>query len=267
VRPLILQSGGTNSAYTTYPDGCAFLERFAGWSLVRGDEIFGWGPFSSDYEHALALLDIDWRRNRFLRRCDIDGIRELVASCGLPLEHGSPEVDRWKQRFYRQVRIPNFIMPVARYQMKHCDIELPFLTRAFQDRMTATAPALRANKKIAIDALTAATPKHLADIPLATGRNWQQHEPFLCLPNDTLAEIVSVLRRADGLRPYIDIDSVLSSFEAQVAGTYRSYRPAWAERMRRFPKYGRIADHFVDPRVTPAILVKNLYAMHTFLFT
>jgi hypothetical protein len=130
---LILESGGVNDAYTSYPDGIAELsklaERFSG--IVRGDETFGWGITATSATHAAEQLNIDLE-NR-LDGCLIHPQAEVPGLLGQVTDwrddFSPDESDVWKNAFYRQVRLPRLILPVARWQKLAGTVEFPFTKR------------------------------------------------------------------------------------------------------------------------------------------
>jgi hypothetical protein len=64
--------------------------------------------------------------------------------------------------------------------MKFASVEMPYLSRKFQDKMAVTNPSMRSDKKIAREALEHSMNDAVSYIPIASGNNWKKSEPFLC---------------------------------------------------------------------------------------
>ena len=218
---LILASGGMNDAFTSYPDGMDFFGQISSGfdCVIRGDETFGWGPTSHSIFDSTALLNIHmndqltWAvRPNVTFPENIESLLRNWADCNSTVT--GPNADTWKNRFYRKVRIPRFIMPIARWQAQHVVITYPYLTRSFITRMTQTELKKRDDKRIIREALVKCSPASIRAIPQSTSPTWRFVEPLLNLSDEVIGEMIDILLAPSQIDEIIDAIIVAHQFKS-----------------------------------------------------
>lgn len=187
----------------------------------------------------------------------------------LPARNGL-NVDAWKNEFYRVHRVQNFLMRIAGFQLMHCHIDLPYLSRNIQGRFANTGYQLKSAKRLVRDALTVASPGDILRIPLATQKNWKSWEPFLSLPDQVMGQIATELRSSE-LAGLVDMDSLLrnrehwrlagSHYKWNVGNIVRKVHETLGLGLRGQQLFGLVP----FPKLQAHMLVKRLWATHVFL--
>src|SRR5690606_15059701 len=176
---LCMATGGTNDAFTTYPDGMKVFADIASEfdCVLRGDHSFGYGGhseslFQSAYDLGINYKDdLNWTlRDPYHDELNIEAVFEEQEQVSPQLS--GTAVNEWRHRSRRLTRNPRAHLPIGQLQADHTTIAYPLLTRNIVKRMARTETAKRNNKVIAHEALAMGSPPDIKRIPHSNKHTW-----------------------------------------------------------------------------------------------
>jgi asparagine synthetase B (glutamine-hydrolysing) len=276
---LCISTGGTNDAYTTYPDGMQVFSRVAsGFDCVlRGDHSFGFGLHSESlFQSAFELgmnykEDLNWAlRAQHQNTINLESVFEFQERVSVQLK--GTAVNEWRHRSRRLTRNPRMHLPIGQLQAEHNMVAYPLLTRNIVKRMARTDTTRKNNKLIAHEALSKGSPPDIKRIPHSTRRTWQTGEPLLNLPKDILQEMVEIVSKPGILSDVINEPGVIEKFNGVFESTGKASRGGLGKSARQVLKklLPKRMVHGYQERVsypkTPSYMVfKRLFAVKVFI--
>lgn len=273
-------TGGTNDAFTSYPDGMdafgAIASQFD--CILRGDHVFGYGPCShSIYDTALIMgmnveEGLDWARAPKLQ----DGFDPKAAFEkyeDLALRHTGSDANEWKHKLFRITRSPQYLMPIGRLLGQHVPVVQPLLTRRMIQRMSRTDTAFRDTKQLAVRALESSSPEQVRNVPFASRSTWKGGEPLLNLPDEVIQEMIRIVKTSNPLSSIVDDMAVTERFTQYIASMGSLDRVSMKQRAKQFVKkflpkamLGSYKKTTTKPRNVPSHMVfKRYFAMKAFI--
>lgn len=276
---LSISTGGTNDAYTTYPDGMKVFASIASEfdCVLRGDHSFGFGGhseslFQSAYDLGINYKeDLNWLlRPEYQNRLNVEAVfaeQEQVD----PLLKGTA-VNEWRHRSRRLTRNPRAHLPIGQIQAEHAMVAYPLLTRNIVKRMARSATWQKNNKQIAHDALAVASPPDIRRIPHSSRHTWQTGEPLLNLTPEILQQMMDFVQRPGVLGELIDEALVAARFAPCINSTGKPIQPSLQKSAKKvikrlLPK--RLLTTYRDrssfPRTPAHMAFKRLFAIKAFV--
>jgi hypothetical protein len=222
---LCIATGGTNDAYTSYPDGMSNFRQVAREfdCIMRGDHVFGLGPFADTVSESAYLLNINFADNlnwalkpTYQNTVDITSVFEEQE--GISANGTGPAANAWRHISYRKSRSPRFLLPIGQLQAQHTEVTYPFLTKEIVSRMSRTDSTLRDEKRIAHEALAACSPPDIRRIPLSNQPTWKNTEPLLNLPPEVVDEMIRIVGQANILSEIVDDSVIIDGYKAFLLG-------------------------------------------------
>jgi hypothetical protein len=275
---LCMATGGTNDAYTTYPDAMKkFAKVAAGFDcILRGDHSFGFGSRSDSlFQSANGMCmnfkdDLNWAlRPEYQGRVDVESVFEEQEQVSRQLKGSG--VDPWRHRSRRLTRNPRAHLPIGQLQAQHTMIGYPLLSRSIVSRMARSDVRMRNDKQIAIDALAFASPPDILRIPHSSRHTWAAGEPLLDLPQEVLMEMAQIIRKPGILSEIVDEQGVVEMFWASLSSGKAPSRPPLKSVVKSALKKllpTRINHKYRDvnwPRTPVHMLFKRLFAAKVFI--
>ncbi|HUM66786.1 MAG TPA: hypothetical protein PLV32_13095, partial [Chitinophagaceae bacterium] len=276
---LCIATGGTNDAYTTYPDGMKVFSEIASEfdCVLRGDHSFGFGGHSESlFQSAFDLCinfkeDLNWAlQPKYQNQIDIQAVFEKQEQVSAQLKGSG--VDEWRHRSRRLTRNPRAHLPIGQLQAEHTIIAYPLLTRNIVKRMARTVTVKKNDKMIAHEALAIGSPPDIKRIPHSTRHTWQTGEPLLSLPNHALQEMVEVVSKTGILSEIIDEPAVVERCQEMFQSAGKVNRPGLRKNAKQLLKKllpKRILHSYKEKVActrTPAHMVfKRLFAVKVFI--
>lgn len=219
-KDLCHATGGTNDAYTSYPDGMGYFAKVAAGfdCIMRGDHVFGMGPYSDSLLRSAWLLSIkvadnmDWAlRPEFQNKVNLASVFEKQE--GVPATATGDVANAWRHASYRKSRSPRFIMPVAQLQGQFTEVTFPFLSKEIVARVSRTDTKLRDSKRIAREALAACSPPEVKRVPFTSQSTWPNGEPLLSIPPDVLKRMIEVASQPGILSEIVDASAIIENYK------------------------------------------------------
>lgn len=276
---LCIATGGTNDAYTTYPDGMkVFSEIASGFDCVlRGDHSFGYGGHSESlFESAFDLCmnfknNLDWGLEpSFQNRIDLEAVFEEQEQVSVQLS--GTAVNEWRHRSRRLTRNPRAHLPIGQLQAEHREVAYPLLTRNIVKRMARTRTAWKNNKLIAHEALALGSPPDIKRIPHSSKHTWAAGEPLLNLPASILGEMAKVVDRPGILSDIVNEQAIIERFRSALESLGRSgargLRKNVKQALKKLLPKGVVRTYQAAglyPKTPPYMVFKRLFAMKVFI--
>lgn len=276
---LCMSTGGTNDAYTTYPDG---MKVFADISsefdcVLRGDHSFGYGAHSESlFQSAFDLCmnfkeDLNWGlQPEFQNKLNLDTVFETHEQVSAQLSGAA--VNEWRHRSRRLTRNPRAHLPIGQMQAEHATIAYPLLTRNIVKRMARTETAKRNNKLIAHEALAVGSPPDIKRIPHSNKHTWATGEPLLNLPTSVLEEMIEVVGQCGMLSNIVNEPTVIEKFRLAFETSGKHGSQGLKQHVKQalkklFPK--RMLQSYQErvsyPKTPPYMIFKRLFAVKVFI--
>lgn len=277
---LCLATGGTNDAYTSYPDGMSYFAQVASGfdCIIRGDHVFGMGAYSdtlprSAWQLSMKVADnMDWTlRPEFHHRVNFASIFEKQE--GISTAATGDVANRWRHLSYRKSRSPRFILPVAQLQAQFTQVTYPFLNKEIVSKVSRSDSSWRDNKRIAREAVVVCSPPEIRRIPFATAATWQGSEPLLSVSSDNLKKMIEIAVSPGILSDIVDVSAIVESYQAFLSGGRGPAKKGLWDNMKKMIKGAlpaRILAMYEDKAVRnikppPYMTFKRFYAMKVYL--
>ncbi|MFO7256781.1 MAG: asparagine synthase-related protein [Bacteroidota bacterium] len=277
---LCMSTGGTNDAYTTYPDGMRFFADVASQfdCVLRGDHSFGFGNhseslFQSAYELCINYKDdLNWMlKDEYRNKTNLESVFEEQEQVCAQLK--GTAVNEWRHRSRRLTRNPRAHLPIGQLQAEHVTIGYPLLSRNIVKRMARTATELKNNKQIAHDALAILSPPDVKKIPHSSRHTWLSGEPLLNLPREVLDGMVDFISKPGVLSDMIDELAAVGRFTPMLENA--GGKPARASLTKNAKQLikkllpRRMLHTYQDkvsyPKTPPYLVFKRLFALKVFI--
>jgi hypothetical protein len=222
---LCIATGGVNDAYTSYPDGMDLFADVASEfdCILRGDHVFGFGPFSDSILSSSFVLNINLNDNlnwalmpEYRDRIDIQSIFEKEEDVSINLQGRA--ANDWRHKSFRMSRSPRFLLQIGQLQARHTVVAYPFLTKGIVKRMARTKSDKRDSKRIALETLEIASPPEIRRIPISTQPTWKKGEPLLNLPKEIINEMIRIVGRPCGLSQIINESTIIDAYTDFISG-------------------------------------------------
>lgn len=278
-QKLCISTGGTNDAYTTYPDGMGFFSQVASQfdCVLRGDHSFGYGGHSESlFQSAFDLCinykdDLNWvLKEGYRDRVNLETVFEEQEQVSAQLK--GTAVNEWRHKSRRLTRNPRAHLPIGQLQAEHVTIGYPLLSRNIVKRMARTATALKNNKQIAHDALAVASPPDIKRIPHSSRHTWQTGEPLLNLPKEVLKGMIDIVSRPGILSDMIDELAAVGKFSPMLESSTGPAKPSIKKSAKQIIKKllpTRILHTYQDkvsyPKTPVYMVFKRLFAVKVFV--
>jgi hypothetical protein len=276
---LCISTGGTNDAFTSYPDGMRFFADVASRfdCVLRGDHSFGFGNhseslFQSAYELCINYKDdLSWAlKDGYRDKVNLESVFEEQEQVSTQLK--GIAVNEWRHRSRRLGRNPRAHLPVGQLQAEHIPIGYPLLSRNIVGRMARTVTEWKNNKQIAHEALALASPPDIRRIPHSSRQTWLNGEPFLNLPRNVIEEMIELVKKPGILTDMLDEPAVAGRICPMLESTGNPAKASLAKNAKQIIKKllpKRVIHTYQDkvsyPK-TPAYQVfKRLFAMKVFI--
>ena len=279
---LCCATAGTNDAYTSYPDGMRYFADVASEfdCIIRGDHVFGMGPYSQTLAVSAWLLNIrvadqmDWAlRPEFRNRVTISSIFERQE--GISTAATGDVANAWRHMSYRKTRSPRYILPIGQLQGQFTTVTYPFLSKEIVSRVSRTNISLRDGKRIAHEALAACSPPDIKRIPFAHESTWHNGEPLLSVAPDILKNMIEMAERPGILSDIVDASVIIENYKAFLNGS-NSRGPAKKGLLRDIKKMiksalpARVRAMYDDKvartlKLPPYMTFKRFFAMKVYL--
>lgn len=276
---LCLSTGGTNDAYTTYPDGMNMFASVASEfdCVLRGDHSFGFGGHSESLfqsAHELGINfkeDLNWLvRPEYQSRVDVEALFGEQEQVDPQLKGAA--VNEWRHRSRRLTRNPRAHLPIGQIQAEHAMVAYPLLTRNIVKRMARSATWQKNNKQIAHDALAIGSPPDIKRIPHSSRHTWQTGEPLLNLPTDILKQMMDFVQKPGVLTELLDEALAVERFAPCLETAGKPVQPGFRKSAKQLIKRllpKRVLHSYKDrvsyPKTPPHMVFKRLFAAKVFI--
>ena len=199
---FIARTGGLSGNFQLWPQGEDFLRKFEGRSLLIGHEAFGWKATVGDLAGALSQLQIyPFHDERVRVFPDVLALLEETH----PIPEDGQEIDTWKQRVYREIRLVEMIINADRALTGMVAVEAPLLDRRLVSRLTKTKPTLMDDKYLARKTLDMVLPDALSGLPAASTSLFEPPGRFGALWSQHRESVMDTLKSRTALSEYVDI--------------------------------------------------------------
>jgi asparagine synthetase B (glutamine-hydrolysing) len=273
-------TGGTNDAYTSYPDGMSYFAQIASGfdCAIRGDHVFGMGPYSDSLVRSARHLsmrvtdNLDWAlRPEFHNKVNFASIFEKQE--GVSATATGDLANRWRHLSYRKSRSPRFILPIGQLQAQFVEIAYPFLSNEIVSRVSRTDTSLRDGKRIAREAVTACSPPEIRSIPFANESTWQRGEPLLNVSVDNLRKMIEIAEQPGILSDVVDTSGIIETYKAFLNGSRGPARKGLIRNVKKMIRdllpagvLARYDDKVMQTiRPAPYMMFKRFFAMKVYL--
>lgn len=277
---LCYATGGTNDAYTSYPDGMSYFAQVAADfdCIMRGDHVFGMGPYSDSLPRSAWHLNMkvadnmDWAlRPEFHNKVKIASVFEKQE--GVPVTATGDVANAWRHVSYRKSRSPRFLLPIGQLQAQFTRVTYPFLSKEIVARLSRTETKFRDEKRIAREALAACSPPDIKNIPFANLSTWRNGEPLLSVAPEVLQHMIDVAAQPGMLAEVVDASAIIASYTNYLNSDGARANSGWLRNIKKKIKSAlpasvraayddRVAQNFKAP---PPITFKRFYAMKVYL--
>lgn len=277
---LCIASGGSNDAYTSYPDGMKYFASTVSEfdCIMRGDHEFGFGKNTNSLFHSAMELtmnykdDIKWTlNNTYQNNLNIESIFQEQEKISLDLK--GIEVNSWRHRSRRLSRNPRFHLAVGQLQSQFTNVTYPLLTKTIIKKMARTELPMRNDKNIAREALSLASSADVLKIPHSSKSTWKNSEPLLNLPKNILSEMTNIVQTKSILSELVDESGIVSRsklcenggptqgvpFKHTVKHAIKNILPSGLVQF-----YQQTPTHSY-PKVSAHLIFKRLFAVKTYL--
>lgn len=277
---LCQATGGTNDAYTSYPDGMSYFAQVASGfdCAIRGDHVFGMGPYSDTMARSARHLsmrvaeNLDWTlRPEFHNKTNFASIFEKQE--GVSATATGDVANRWRHLSYRKSRSPRFILPIGQLQAQFIEITYPFLSKEIVTKVSRTDTSFRDGKRIAHEAVAACSPPEIRSIPFAKESTWQSGEPLLNVTPDNLRKMIEIAEQPGILSDVVDTTGIIENYKAFLSGSRGPAKKGLVHNVKKMIRDvlpARVLTMYEDKvmpsvRPSPYMMFKRFFAMKVYL--